>query len=276
MQTVATLIAEAQQNLKNSASARLDAELLLGKVMQCKRTTIYAYPEKSISAKETAQFKSLIQKRQRGHPIAHLTQEKEFWSLKLSINATTFIPRPETEYLVHHALKMIPTDIPFNILDLGVGSGSIALALAHERPNCHVTALDISCDALRIAQQNATTHQLNNIDFLLSDWYQALAPTKFDMIVSNPPYIQQHDIHLLSNDIRFEPRLALVAGTDGMQSIHQILARALEYLSDNATIFIEHGYTQKQLVQNAFYRNGFRSVTTCKDLIGHDRITYGR
>ena len=276
MQTITTLIAEAQQSLKNFASARLDAELLLCKVMQCKRTTIYAYPEKNIPAKQATQFKSLVHQRQRGRPIAHLTHEKEFWLLKLSINAATFIPRPETECLIHHALKMIPTDTEFTILDLGVGSGSIALALAHERPNCHVTALDISDQALKTAQQNAAKHQINNIDFLLSDWYQALPPTQFDMIVSNPPYIQQHDIHLLSNDIRFEPRIALVAGTDGMQSIDHILTRALEYLSDNGYILIEHGYKQKQLVQNAFYRNGFQAVTTCKDLAGHDRITYGR
>lgn len=276
MQTTKTLITAAQQNLKNFSSAKLDAELLLCKVMQWNRTAIYAHPEKIISAKKAAEFKALIQQRQHGQPIAYLTQEKEFWSLKLAINKTTFIPRPETEYLVQHALKMIPTDTPFKILDLGVGSGSIALALAHERPNSHVTALDISKNALNTAQQNAKTHQINNINFLLSDWYQALPPTKFDIIVSNPPYIQQHDIHLLSNDIRFEPRLALVAGTDGMQSINTILADSTKYLSNNAAILIEHGYQQKQLVQNAFHRNGFQSISTYQDLAGHDRITSGR
>lgn len=275
MVTVTELLQKAEQIINSSESARLDAEILFCEVMQFNRSRIYSNPEQIVPDDKSILFQSLIEQRQQGCPIAHLTGKKEFWSLELAINKDTLIPRPETELLVETALQMIPDDAIFNILDLGTGSGAIAIALASERPDCNIVATDINTNALTMAKKNAATHQLENIQFYLSNWYQNIPSQEFDLIVSNPPYIRQDDEHLSQGDIRFEPELALVAGADGMQAINIILGNAKQYLASNAYLLIEHGYDQKQSVHEAFLKYDFRQPKTFQDLSGQDRMTIG-
>lgn len=275
MATVSELLQEAEQDINCSGSARLDAEILLCNVMQFNRSNIYSHPDQLIADEKLTLFKSLIEQRCQGHPVAHLTGKKEFWSLELAINEDTLIPRPETEHLVETALKLIPDDAECNILDLGTGSGAIAIAIASERQHCNIVATDINANALAMAKKNAAFHELTNIQFLVSDWYKNIPSQTFDLIVSNPPYIKQDDEHLSQGDVRFEPKLALVAGTDGMQAINIILELAKTYLASDAPLLIEHGHDQKELVQHGFLINGFKQVTTLQDLSGQDRITYG-
>jgi release factor glutamine methyltransferase len=276
MATVIELLQKAEQGINCSESARLDAEILLCDVMEFSRSIIYSHPEQVVPDDKTVLFQSLIKQRQQGHPIAHLTGKKEFWSLELIINIDTLIPRPETELLVETALQKIPKAAEFNILDLGTGSGAIAIAIAFERPHCNIVATDINANALAIAKKNAETHHLKNIKFYHSDWYQNIPPQKFDLIVSNPPYIKQGDEHLMQGDVRFESKLALVAGTDGMQAINMILENAKVYLASEACLLIEHGYDQKTLVQETFQKHNFNQIKTFQDLSGHDRITLGQ
>ncbi len=276
MKTVTELILKAERSIDNSESARLDAEILFCDVMQFNRTKIYSHPDQVVPDDKSALFQSLIEQRQQGHPIAHLTGKKEFWSLELAINEDTLIPRPETELLVETALQMIPEDAAFNILDLGTGSGAVAIAVASERPYCKIVATDISTNALTIARKNTETHQLKNIQFYLSNWYLDIPLQSFDLIVSNPPYIKRDDGHLSQGDVRFEPELALVAGIDGMQAINKILENAAQYLAAGAYLLIEHGYDQRLLVQEAFLKNDFKLPKTFQDLSGQDRITRGQ
>jgi len=276
MATISELLQKAEQRINPSDTARLDAEILLCDVMQFNRSKIYAHPQQLIPDDKSVLFKSLIEQRRQGHPIAHLTGKKEFWSLELAISKETLIPRPETECLVETALRMIPDEVSFSILDLGTGSGAVAIAIASERPNSKIVATDINSDALDLAKENANTHQLNNIQFLFSDWYKSIPSQSFDLIVSNPPYIKQNDEHLSQGDVRFEPELALAAGADGMQAINMILENAKRYLASDAYLLIEHGYDQKSLVQDAFLKRDFRQVKTFQDLSGQDRITHGQ
>ena len=275
MTTITELLQQAEQSINSSESARLDAEILFCDVMQLQRSRIYSHPEQLVPEDKSVLFQSLIEQRQLGHPIAHLTGKKEFWSLELTVNRDTLIPRPETELLVETALQIIPHDAAFSILDLGTGSGAIAIAIASERPNCRIVATDINSNALAIARKNAETHQMNNIQFYPSNWYQNIPSQSFDMIVSNPPYIRQDDEHLSQGDVRFDPELALVAGTDGMQAINMILEDASSYLARDASLLIEHGYDQKPLVQEAFLKHDFKRIKTFQDLSGQDRITLG-
>ena len=275
MTTVTELLQKAEQSINCSDSARLDAEILFCDVMQFNRSRIYSHPEQIVPDDKSVLFQSLIAQRQQGRPIAHLTGKKEFWSLQLAINEDTLIPRPETELLVETALQLVPDDTTFNILDLGTGSGAIAIAIASERPNCKIVATDINTNALIIAKKNAETHQLKNIQFYLSNWYQNIPSQEFDLIVSNPPYIKEDDEHLSQGDIRFEPELALVAGTDGMQAINIILENAKQYLASDAYLLIEHGYDQRSLVEEAFLKHDFKQLKTFQDLSGQDRITMG-
>jgi len=275
MTTVTELLQKAEQSINCSDSARLDAEILFCDVMQFNRSRIYSHPEQIVPDDKSVLFQSLIAQRQQGRPIAHLTGKKEFWSLQLAINEDTLIPRPETELLVETALQLVPDDTTFNILDLGTGSGAIAIAIASERPNCKIVATDINTNALTIAKKNAETHQLKNIQFYLSNWYQNIPSQEFDLIVSNPPYIKEDDEHLSQGDIRFEPELALVAGTDGMQAINIILENAKQYLASDAYLLIEHGYDQRSLVEEAFLKHDFKQLKTFQDLSGQDRITMG-
>ncbi len=275
MATITELLLKAEQSINFSESPRLDAEILFCYVMQFNRSKIYSHPDATVPDDKSALFKSLIKKRQEGHPVAHLTGKKEFWSLEFAINKDTLIPRPETELAVETALQIIPADATFNILDLGTGSGAIAVAVAFERPGCKIVATDINKNALEMAQENAKTHKLENIKFFLSDWYLNIPPQSFDLIISNPPYVKKDDEYLSQGDVRFESHLALCADLDGMQAINIILKHAGSYLACGAHLIIEHAYNQKKLVQKAFLENNFKEIKTFQDLSGQDRITLG-
>ncbi|MGD8577562.1 MAG: peptide chain release factor N(5)-glutamine methyltransferase, partial [Thiohalophilus sp.] len=219
--TVGELLEQAQQRLQSlSNSPRLDSELLLARVLQQSRTWLHTWPDKALNDNTRQAFEQLLLRRLRGEPVAHILGDQAFWSLSLQISPATLIPRPDTERLVELALERIPTETDWAIADLGTGSGAIALALASERPRCHLLACDRSAEALSVAQNNAERLGLMNITFVHADWLKDVPRDKrFDMIVSNPPYICDTDPHLDQGDVRFEPREALTAGADGLNAI---------------------------------------------------------
>ncbi len=259
-----------------SDSARLDSELLLGHVLQQSRTWLHTWPEKTVEATQQQTFETLLQRRLAGEPIAHILGEQDFWSLRLTVSPATLIPRPDTERLVELALERIPVDAAWWIADLGTGSGAIALALAAERPDCQVIATEQSTEALEVARANAARHQLNNVQFAQSDWLSAIASSqRFEMIVSNPPYICQANPHLSRGDVRFEPRSALTAGTDGLEAIRQIIHQASTRLIPGGWLILEHGYDQGQAVQRLLREAGYDEVTDFIDYGGNPRVAVG-
>lgn len=258
-------------------SPQLDAELLLAHVTGKDRIYFYTWPEHSLEISLVIHYENLLQRRLHGEPLAHIVGEREFWSLRLKVTPDTLIPRPETELLVEEALKIIPLDKAWEILDLGTGSGAIALALALERPGASIIATDLSAKALAIAAHNAQRLGLTNIRFVQGDWYAALEPgTSFDLIVSNPPYIAEHDTHLKHQELRHEPYQALASGEDGLDAIRHILSNLHAHLKSGGWILMEHGYDQGDAVQALFQKAGLVDVRCLKDLEGRDRVTLGR
>jgi release factor glutamine methyltransferase len=266
----------AKQQFHSSDSAQLDAEILLCTVLRCERSHLYAHPEMELSKPLLNALNELILLRAQGHPIAHLAKQKEFWSLKLTVDENTLIPRPETEVLVEKALELIPKDLKVKTLDLGTGTGAIAIAIASERPLAKIVATDISDDVLKIAKQNAKAHQLKNIKFEKANWYKTKQNNLFDVIVSNPPYINDDDPHLSQGDVRFEPRSALVSGEDGLNDLRIIISEATPHLNKQGWLLVEHGYNQAEPVQQLFNENSFASVSTIKDYSNNDRVTIGQ
>ena len=206
--------------------------------------------------------------------MAHLTGVREFWSLPLFVSPATLIPRPDTECLVEQALARLPASA-CRIVDLGTGTGAIALALASERPDCDVTAVDRMPDAVALAIRNTQHLGINNVRVLQSDWFSALQGQQFDMIVSNPPYIDEQDPHLALGDVRFEPLTALVAGDHGLADIVHIIEQSKHMLTPGGYLLLEHGWQQGQAVRDAFTRGGYQAVETCRDYGGNERITLG-
>ncbi|CBG88556.1 peptide chain release factor N(5)-glutamine methyltransferase [Citrobacter rodentium] len=266
---------EAISQLQESDSPRRDAEILLEFVTGKTRTWILAFGETALTDTQQQQLATLLARRRRGEPIAHLTGVREFWSLPLFVSPATLIPRPDTECLVEQALARLPAS-PCRILDLGTGTGAIALALATERPDCVITAVDRMPDAVALAQRNAAHLAIGNVRILQSDWFSAVKGEQFDMIVSNPPYIDEQDPHLAEGDVRFEPLSALVAGDHGMADIVQIIAQARDFLSAGGFLLLEHGWQQGAAVREAFSRAGYQAVATCRDYGDNERITLGR
>jgi len=265
-----------------SDSPKLDAELLLAFCLQKNRTYLYTWPEKVLSETEQACFEKLIQQRLLGHPIAHLTGEREFWGLNLKVTADTLIPRPDTEVLIETALEKLSTETDSkteqacSILDLGTGTGAIALALKSELQSCKVTAIDFSLPALKVAQNNAQTHHLD-IHFLHSSWFQQVDPqSRFNLITSNPPYIEAQDPHLNQGDVRFEPLTALTAGNDGLDDLKIIIEQAWSFLKTKGWLMVEHGYNQATDVQNLFTQHGYQQIETIQDYGQNPRITIGQ
>ncbi|WGZ93027.1 MAG: peptide chain release factor N(5)-glutamine methyltransferase [Candidatus Thiothrix putei] len=270
------LLAEAIQQLQShSDSAQADAEILLTHCLQKSRTYLYTWPEKTVDSVTEATFRQLLAERLRGVPIAYLTGQREFWTLNLKVTPDTLIPRPETELLVETALSLLPT-YPANILDLGTGTGAIALSLASERPDISITACDFSTAALAVAIENAHNHQIRNVNFLHSDWFAALPSQRFDVIVSNPPYIETNDPHLTQGDVRFEPITALTAGHDGLDDIRHIVQNAPPWLVNGGWLLLEHGYNQGTAVMALLQTAGFQQVRCLPDLAGNDRVTLGQ
>lgn len=288
MNSIAQTLQSASQRLQSqqvSDSPKLDAELLLCHCLKKNRTFLFTWPEKRLQPKQQACFEALLKQRLRGHPVAHLIGQREFWGLNLKVTADTLIPRPDTEILVETALEKLPkknsSDLfeieqACQILDLGTGSGAIALALKHERPDCQVTAVDLSPAALQVAQQNAQTLRLE-INFKPSCWFSELSESQpYDLIVSNPPYIEDEDEHLQQGDVRFEPLSALTSGKDGLNDLKTIIQQACPFLKSGGWLIVEHGYNQASAIQTLFKTFGYVNVCSRQDYAGHDRITLGQ
>ena len=277
--SVADLLASATARLKPSDDALPDAQLLLAWVLQKGRSFLYAYPEFQPDDRQRAEFARLVERRAAGEPIAYLTGQREFWSLSLQVNPATLIPRHETETLVEQCLARIPVDADWSIADLGTGSGAIALALASERPGCHVTATDRSPSALQTATDNASRLGLDNIAFFAGDWFGALPARQighFQLIASNPPYIADHDPHLQQGDVVHEPRSALASGRDGLDDIRTLIAGAAHYLLPGGWLLLEHGYDQADKIVDLLQATGYDAVSDYRDLAGQPRIAAGR
>ncbi len=271
---VRDLLAMASRRI-GGADARLDAELLLAHALGTPRARLYAWPEHEPDAMQRAAFEQLVDARERGEPIAYLTGRREFWSLDLAVTPDVLIPRHETELLVELALGRIPRDRPVRVADLGTGSGAIALAIARERPLAHVTATDASLSALDVARGNAARLGIGNVAFALGDWFAALGDARFDMIVSNPPYIAADDAHLAQGDLRFEPAAALASGVDGLDAICRIIAGAPAHLADRGALLLEHGFDQSRRVRALLEAAGFENVASVRDNGSHERVTLG-
>ncbi len=269
-------IKHAQEQLLESDSARLDAEILLCTVLRCERTRLYTYPEQNLSNKEIKSFDELVGFRAEGHPIAHLIQKKEFWSLELQVTTDTLIPRPETELLVEATLNCIPNESPYSVLELGTGTGAISIAIAYERRLANITATDIKESALQVAQLNAESHQLNNITFEKANWFDIKNIGSYDLIVSNPPYISIDDPHLHQGDVRFEPESALVSGKEGLDDLYIIITGAKKYLDTNGWLLLEHGYQQGKAIRRLLEENNFSTISTLKDYSNLDRVSIGQ
>jgi release factor glutamine methyltransferase len=272
--TLKTIATSASAKL-NSADAAFEAQLLLQHVLGVNRAWLIAHENDALEAINHAEFEALLKRRLNGEPIAYILGYREFYGLKLQVTADTLIPRPDTETLVEAALAKTPQNQTSKILDLGTGTGAIALAIAHNCPQALVTAVDASVAALKIAQENAQSLAITNIEFLQSDWYSALKNQKFDVIVSNPPYIAQNDAHLSQGDLRFEPTSALASGADGLDDIKQIIANAPKCLTPHGCLLLEHGYNQAEEVATLLKQSGFCEIETINDLGGNNRVTLG-
>lgn len=270
--SIVALLAQAQ--LPDSDTPRLDAELLLAHVLGKSRSYLLTWPERQIAEPEVARFQALLARRRLGEPVAYLLGEQGFWTLALQVSAHTLIPRPDTERLVEVALELGPRR-PARILDLGTGTGAIALALASECGHWQVTGVDRMPDAVALAEVNRTRLGLANAQFLHSDWFAALEQQTFDLIVSNPPYIAADDPHLQQGDVRFEPASALVSGADGLDDIRHIVTTAPAYLQAEGWLLLEHGWQQAEAVRQLLSERGFGAVQSWQDLGGHQRVTGG-
>ncbi len=268
-------LTQAIARLSQSESPRRDAEILLGHVTGKARTFIFAFGETTLTAEQAAELETLLSRRARGEPVAHLVGQREFWSLPLFVSPATLIPRPDTECLVEQTLARLP-DKPCRLLDLGTGTGAIALALASERPDCHVTAVDFMPDAVALAARNVEHLAIENVTVQQSHWFSALAGQQFDFIVSNPPYIDAADPHLAQGDVRFEPKTALVAADGGLADLAHIIREGRRFLTSGGFVLLEHGWTQGEAVREIFREAGYRNIATCRDYGDNERLTLGQ
>jgi len=253
-----------------------DAELLLAHVLGRSRSWLYAHGDAELEADAAARFQALLARRRAGEPVAYLTGHRGFWQFDLQVDPATLIPRPDTELLVELALKRMPADRPLRVADLGTGSGAVALALAHERPRAAVIATDASTGALAVAEANARSLGLGNVQFRHGDWFAPLAGETFDLVASNPPYIADDDAHLDQGDLRFEPRSALASGADGLDAIRRIVADAPGHLLPGGWLLLEHGWEQGEAVRALLAAAGLDEVDTARDLEHRDRVSFGR
>jgi release factor glutamine methyltransferase len=276
--SIKQLLDSAIGQLVDSSSPRLDAEILLSHVLQKSRSFLYARPEYLLSPAQQREFAELLQRRSGGEPVAYLTGEKEFWSLSLRVSRDILIPRPETESLVYAALELASGMLsdPLRVIDLGTGSGCIALALAHERPAWEITAVDRSGAALNVAQENAARLRLKNIRWLQSNWLENVDAKPFDLIVSNPPYIAAADVHLDQGDVRFEPRTALVGGDNGYEAIAEIAGQSRARMREHSRLLLEIGHDQAERVRELLAGLGYTGIEFRKDLLGIDRVCIAR
>lgn len=256
-----------------SDSPRADAELLAQKVLQCSRTWLRTWGDSALTESQLENLEALLERRLEGEPVAYLMGEQGFWSLTLNVSPATLIPRPDTETLVEWAVDLaLPEQT--RCLDLGTGTGAIALALASECPAWDVLGVDVIPEAVDLARANARKNQLERVQFQQSNWFESVTGD-FDLIVSNPPYIDADDEHLARGDVRFEPRSALVADNQGMSDLDLIIVQSRRFLKPGGWLLLEHGYQQAEQVRSSLQNNGFSDVSTRADLAGHPRISGG-
>ncbi len=273
MPTIESLLHSA--DLPDSPSARVDAEWLLAAALGKSTSYLRTWPEREVTLACAERFAADLARRRRGEPVAYILGRQGFWSLELEVAPDTLIPRPDTELLVETVLRMLAAT-PSRVLDLGTGTGAIALALAAERPAWQVCGVDRIGAAVALAERNRLRLGLNNATFAVSDWFSALGGERFQLIVSNPPYIPASDPHLLQGDVRFEPQSALVAGQDGLDDIRAIIAQAPGHLQPGGWLLLEHGYDQAEVVRTLLAARGFEATESRRDLGGHERISLGR
>lgn len=254
----------------------IDARLLLQHVLRVNHAFLIAHAENKMVVEDIEQFLKLVVQREQGMPVAYLTGERDFFDLTFKVSSAVLIPRPETELLVEIAIACISKSRPCQVLDLGTGSGAIGITIAKHRPLAHVTAVDVSMDAIEIAKWNARKLSVDNIHIIQGNWFDTLtANIKFDLIVSNPPYVAENDPHLLRGDLRFEPGLALSTQENGLACIRHIISTAPVFLVDGGELLLEHGYNQAVACQQLFKGNGFRKIHSHLDLAGIERVSGG-
>lgn len=277
--SIGYLLRDATRQLRGLAnSPRLDAEVLLAHCLRKSRSYLHAWPESEVESGDREKFARQLARRARGEPLAYLTGEREFWSLPLRVSPDTLIPRPDTELLVAAALAHCPPHA--RILELGTGSGAIAIAVSRERPDAHIVATDVSDAALAIARENARRHGATRIVFERAahrdDWYGAVGAESFDLLISNPPYVSDDDPGFAGGEIRFEPRIALAAGVDGLRDLRCIVAGAAGHLAPSGWLLVEHGSEQAGAVTEMMRSAGLEEVETAPDLAGLPRVSKGR
>ncbi|MBS7818423.1 peptide chain release factor N(5)-glutamine methyltransferase [Wohlfahrtiimonas chitiniclastica] len=269
------LITAAEAALAHLDHPKFEAQSLLAFVLKCNRSRIIAFPEKTVTSEEASAFLDLVNARAEGVPFAYLTGEKEFYDLTLKVTRATLIPRGDTELLVETALSKMPENAPCRVIDMGTGSGAIALTLKKHRPQAIVWAVDQSQEALAVAMDNGK--QLNlAVTFMHSHWFDQVPDEPFDLIVSNPPYIDGVDAHLDGDGVKFEPRSALVAENEGYADLDHLMMAALPRLKSQGYLMMEHGFEQGARLREKMTAAGYHNVVTLKDLGGNDRITLGQ
>ena len=273
--TIGALLSEAAKNLEQTSdSARLDAELMLAFVLDKPRSYLFSHAEEQPEEERFDIFTGMVHRRAQGEPLAYITGRREFWSMDLVVNRHTLIPRPDTEVLVEQALACLPDSAP-RILDLGTGSGAVALALARERPDARVIGTDLLAEILAVARYNASRLEIPNVEFRQGSWFEPVAGELFDVIVSNPPYVALGDPHLQEEGLPYEPDLALVSGPDGLEAIRELARGGPHHLGPGGSLWIEHGYNQAEAVAAILGAAEFRTIETLVDLAGVPRVTGG-
>ncbi|KGP63113.1 SAM-dependent methyltransferase [Legionella norrlandica] len=276
MISISSALEEALQQLKEkNPEARLEAEVLLCYVLHKSRAYLFAHPDALINHEQIDRYLQMIKQRSEGLPLAYITGQREFWSLPLKITTDVLIPRHETERLVELALELLPDKNHISVLDLGTGSGAIALALAKERPRWHIDACDFSKGALELARDNAKVLGIKNINFYHSNWFNEIPQKQYHAIVSNPPYIAEDDPHLKKGDLRFEPTSALVSSQDGLADLQYIIEHSCKYLLPNGLLLVEHGFEQKNAISSILKKLGYKNIHCWQDIQGHDRVSGG-
>ena len=274
MSTVSEALDWATEQLSESDDARLDSQVLLAYTLNVSRTWLFTWPDKALDSATLTAFNALIEERKSGTPIAYITGYRDFWSLRLKVTPDTLIPRADTELLVETALTLKNVEKPCDVIDLGTGTGAIALSLANECPSWRITATDINPETLAVAKENAQTLELA-VSFKESAWFDAIND-RYDLVISNPPYIESNDPHLQQGDLRFEPAGALASGQDGLDDIRLLVQQALKHLKKDGYLLLEHGYQQAEAVRSLMAKAGYTDIETHQDIEDRDRVTLGK